>query len=54
MPISDPAQYKNKYKASERPEFYQPYPSDSNDKPFMTYEELQAGVMGKPAPKQGK
>jgi hypothetical protein len=54
MPIPDPAQYKNKYKASERPEFYQPYPSDSNDKPFMTYEAISGGAMGKAAPKQGK
>lgn len=54
MPISDPAQYKNKYKASERPEFYQPYPSDSNDGPFMTYEKLSQGAPGKAAPKQGK
>ena len=54
MPIPDPAQYKNKYKASERPEFYQPYPSDSNDGPFMSYEGISKGAPGKAAPKQGK
>jgi len=26
-----------------------PYPSDTNDKPFMTYEKLQSGAPGKSA-----
>ncbi len=25
----------------------------TNDKPFMTYDKLMSGAMGKPAPKQG-
>ncbi len=52
MPANDPKQYENKYDAAKRPEFYLPYPSDSNDGPFMTYEKLQSGAKGKPAPKQ--
>ena len=45
MPANDPKQY-------EKTEEFLPYPSDSNDKPFMTYEKLQAGAPGKPAPRQ--
>jgi hypothetical protein len=29
-----------------------PYPEGCNDKPFMTYEKLQVGAPGKPAPRQ--
>ncbi len=38
----------------EKEEDFQPYPAGSNDKPFMTYDKLQTGAFGKPAPKQGK
>ncbi len=47
MPANDPAQY-------EMEEDFLPWPSDTNDKPFMTYDKLMSGAMGKPAPKQGK
>lgn len=47
MPKNDPGQY-------EMEDEFLPYPSDSNDKPFMTYDKLQTGAMGKPAPKQGR
>ena len=47
MPINDPEQY-------EMEDDFLPYPSDSNDKPFMTYDKLQTGAFGKPAPKQGR
>lgn len=42
MPVSDPKQY-------EKSEEFMPYPSDTNDKPFMTYEQLQSGAPGKSA-----
>jgi hypothetical protein len=47
MPANDPGQYKME-------EDFLPWPSDTNDKPFMTYDKLMSGAMGKPAPKQGK
>ena len=37
----------------ERPDFYKPYPPDSNKRPFMSYEELQKGANGA-YPKGGK
>ena len=40
----DPNIQDNTYK--NRPEFYLPYPPDSNKKPFMSYEELQKGANG--------
>ena len=49
MPANDPMGY-GKYKAEE--DMYKPYPADANDQPFMTYEKLQTGAYGKPAPKQ--
>jgi hypothetical protein len=49
MPANDPAQYE-----MENEEYFLPWPSDTNDKPFMTYDKLMSGAMGKPAPKQGK
>ncbi|WP_289846649.1 hypothetical protein [Acinetobacter baylyi] len=42
MPANDPKQY-------EESEDFMPYPSDTNDKPFMTYEKLQSGAPGKSA-----
>ncbi len=42
MPANDPKQY-------EESEDFIPYPSDTNDKPFMTYEKLQSGAPGKSA-----
>lgn len=42
MPANDPKQY-------EESEDFMPYPSDTNDKPFMTYEKLQTGAPGKSA-----
>ncbi len=32
---------------SEQDEYFKPYPADSNDKPFMTYDKLQTGAPGK-------
>ncbi len=52
MPANDPKQYDGKF-VPEKDEFM-PWPSDTNDKPFMTYDKLMSGAMGKPAPKQGK
>ena len=40
MPANDPAQY-------EETEDFLPYPSDTNEKPFMTYEKLMTGAPGK-------
>ena len=40
MPANDLKQY-------EESEDFMPYPSDTNDKPFMTYEQLQSGAPGK-------
>ena len=45
MPANDPAQY-------EMEDELMPWPSDTNDKPFMTYDKLMTGAPGKPAPKQ--
>jgi hypothetical protein len=42
----DPNLQDNSYKPSLRPEFYLPYPTDSNDKPFMSYEALSKGANG--------
>ena len=42
MPANDPKQYE-----MEDDEYYGPYPSDTNDKPFMTYEKLQTGAYGR-------
>lgn len=42
MPANDPKQY-------EMEEDFLPYPSDTNEKPFMTYEKLQTGAYGKAA-----
>ena len=50
MPANDPKQYDSKYVAEENE--YLPWPSDTNDKPFMTYDKLMAGAPGQPA-KQG-
>lgn len=36
----------------DKEEYFQPWPVDSNDKPFMTYDKLMTGAPGKPAPKQ--
>jgi len=47
MPANDPKQY-------EMEEDFLPWPSDTNDKPFMTYDKLMSGAMGKQVPKQGK
>ena len=47
MPANDPKQYDSKYVAEENE--YLPWPSDTNDKPFMTYDKLMAGAPGKPA-----
>ena len=51
MPANDPAQYEME---NEQEEYFKPWPSDTNDKPFMTYDKLMSGAMGKAAPKQGK
>ena len=47
MPGNYPEEYDNKFK----PEMddYTPWPPDTNDKPFMTYEKLQKGAPGKAA-----
>jgi hypothetical protein len=37
MPTNDPKQY-------EKSEEYMPYPSDTNDKPFMTYEDYSLAL----------
>jgi hypothetical protein len=52
MPANDPKQYEGKFVPEE--DEFMPYPSDTNDRPFMTYEKLQAGAPGKPAPRQGR
>jgi hypothetical protein len=49
-----PGNYPEEYDNAEKNEYYTPWPPDTNDKPFMTYESLQKGAAGKPAPKQGK
>jgi len=38
--------------AEKELEDYQAYPLGVNDGPFMSYEKLQTGAFGKPAPKQ--
>lgn len=43
MPGNYPEEYDNKG------EEYTPWPPDTNDKPFMTYESLQKGAPGKAA-----
>lgn len=47
MPANDPKQYESEYE----PEMdeYLPWPSDTNDKPFMTYDKLMTGAPGKAA-----
>jgi hypothetical protein len=52
MPANDPKQYEGKF-IPEEDDFF-PYPSNSNDGPFMTYDKLQEGAPGKPAPRQGR
>ena len=42
----DPNLQNNKYNAAMQPNWYTAYPADSNDKPFMSYEELQKGANG--------
>jgi hypothetical protein len=42
----DPNLQDNSYKPSLRPEFYLPYPPGSNDRPFMSYEDLTRGANG--------
>ena len=39
MPANDPKQY-------EESEDFLPWPSDTNDKPFMSYEDLSKGANG--------
>lgn len=34
---------------SEKEEYFQPWPADTNDKPFMTYDKLMTGAPGKAA-----
>ena len=51
MPGNYPNEYSNKFEPEENE--YTPWPPDTNDKPFMTYDKLMSGAMGKPAPKQG-
>ena len=36
----------------DKMEEFQPWPADTNDKPFMTYDKLMTGAPGKPAPRQ--
>jgi hypothetical protein len=50
MPANDPKQYEGKFVVET--DKFMPYPSDTNDKPFMTYEKLQTGAPGKAAPQQ--
>jgi hypothetical protein len=52
MPGNYPEEYGNKFVPEENE--FTPWPPDTNDKPFMTYESLMKGAAGKPAPKQGK
>jgi hypothetical protein len=40
--------------ADDKLEDYQPYPAGVNDGPFMSYDKLQTGAYGKPAPKQSE
>jgi len=48
MPINDPAQYEMEDEmGSEKEEYFLPWPSDTNDKPFMTYDKLMTGAPGK-------
>jgi hypothetical protein len=47
MPANDPKQYEGKFVAEENE--YMPWPSDTNDKPFMTYDKLMTGAPGKKA-----
>jgi hypothetical protein len=37
---------------NDKLENYSEYPLGVNDGPFMSYEKLQTGAFGKPAPKQ--
>jgi hypothetical protein len=47
MPGNYPEEYNNKFEA-EMDEFT-PWPPDTNEKPFMTYEALMKGAQGKAA-----
>lgn len=47
MPGNYPNEYSNKFEPEENE--YTPWPPDTNDKPFMTYESLMKGAPGKPA-----
>ena len=48
MPINDPEQYEMEDEmGSEKEEYFLPWPSDTNDKPFMTYDKLMTGAPGK-------
>lgn len=48
MPANDPAQYEMEDEmGSEKEEYFLPWPSDTNDKPFMTYDKLMSGAPGK-------
>ena len=49
----DPLIQYNTYNPASRPEFYMPYPPESNKRPFMSYEDLQKGANGA-YPKGGK
>jgi hypothetical protein len=47
MPGNYPNEYGNKFVPEE--DEYTPWPPDTNDKPFMTYEGLMKGAQGKSA-----
>ena len=42
----DPNLQDNKYNPALQPNWYKPYPADQNDKPFISYEDLQRGANG--------
>jgi hypothetical protein len=47
MPGNYPESYDKKFMPEENE--YTPWPPDTNDKPFMTYEGLMKGAQGKSA-----
>jgi hypothetical protein len=44
-----PGNYPEEYDNAEKEEYYTPWPPDTNEKPFMTYEGLMKGAQGKVA-----
>ena len=57
MPVNNPKEYgKDEVKETFEEEYFQPYPVTQpvSQLRFDTYDKLQSGAPGKPAPKQGR